>query len=228
MLSVSSGVFKDMTEAIKKANSIKIWLQRLCIRKKYSCKAIIGVSQYNPKTGTISVIKTGKRGRPKLTFIRTNYYLPNHKTQPHIHIILYGNPADMICSLISDLFNRKDVWYNECEEYVEDAVLYILKQSQNIRTVEIDENKLLSTDKQGFYSAIDKANKILGITRIKFTLSEPQEQNTKLDTISNLILLAKKSLLQCNSNNIYDRYIKLVNKYIVIYVLKTIRKYIPP
>ena len=71
-------------------------------------------------------------------------------------------------------------------------------------------------------------HKILGITRIKFTLSEPQEQNTKLDTISNLILLAKKSLLQCNSNNIYDRYIKLVNKYIVIYVLKTIRKYIPP
>ena len=164
MITVSSGIFANTQEAIKEANALKIWLQRLCQRKGYSCKAIIGVSEYNPKAGIMTIVRNGKRGRPRKRFARTNYYLTNHKTAPHIHIVLYGNPADMLCSLMADRLNNKyktkAVWYKDCREYQEEALTYVLKQSQTIRTVEIDEKGILATDKHGFYTAVEKAKNL--------------------------------------------------------------------
>ena len=214
MITVSSGSFSTTKEAVKEANALKIWLQRLCQKKGYSCKAVIGVSEYNPKTGTMTVLRTGKRGRPRKRFARTNYYLPNHKTAPHIHIVLYGNPADMLCSLMADRLNNKyktkAVWYNDCREYQEEALTYVLKQSQTIRTVEIDEKGILATDKHGFYTALSNANTTIQAQGIKFTHQEPPTQPKKQGRQRHSTIHSTRQRLQCNMN--YIIYTNLLSK----------------
>ncbi len=232
MITVSSGIFSTTKEAVKEANALKIWLQRLCARKGYSCKAVIGVSEYNPKAGSMTVLRTGKRGRPKKRFARTNYYLQSHKTAPHIHIVLYGNPADMICSLMANHLNNKyktkAVWYNGCREYMEEALTYVLRQSQTIRTVEIDEKGVLATNKHGFYTAVEKANATIQAQGIKFTHIEaptqPKKQGNK--RYSRTQQLRKR--LQCNMT--YIIYTYLLSKRKNIYLLRIDKKriYIPP
>ena len=206
MITVSSGIFANTKEAVKEANALKIWLQRLCQRKGYSCKAVVGVSQYNPKAGTMTVLRTGKRGRPRKRFARTNYYLPNHKTEPHIHIVLYGNPADMLCSLMADRLNNKykakAVWFNDCREYQEEALTYVLRQSQTIRTVEIDEKGILSTDKHGFYTAVSIANATIQAQGIKFTHQETPTQPKKQGSKRHSRTQQRSKRLQCNMNYI--------------------------
>lgn len=237
MITVSSGIFSTTQEAVKEANALKIWLQRLCQKKGYSCKAVIGVSQYNPKAGTMTVLRTGKRGRPRKRFTRTNYYLPNHKTAPHIHIVLYGNPADMLCSLMADRLNNKyktkAVWYNDCREYMEEALTYILKQSQTIRTVEIDEKAILATDKHGFYTAVSKATATIQAQGIKFTHQEtptqPKKQGSKRHSRTQQII----KRLQCNMSYIVYTYLLSKRKNISvknIYLLRIDKKRIciPP
>ncbi len=232
MITVSSGIFATTKEAVKEANALKIWLQRLCAKKGYSCKAIIGVSEYNPKAGTMTVLRTGKRGRPRKRFARTNYYLPNHKTAPHIHIVLYGNPADMICSLMADRLNNKHktkaLWYNDCREYQEEALTYVLKQSQTIRTVEIDEKEILLTDKHGFYTAVSKANATIQAQGIKFTHQEAPKQPKKQGSKRHSRTQQRRKRLQCNM--VYIIYTYLLSKRKNIYLLRIDKKriYIPP
>ncbi len=232
MITVSSGIFSTIKEAVKEANALRIWLQRLCQRKGYSCKAVIGVSEYNPKAGTMTVLRTGKRGRPRKRFARTNYYLPTHKTTPHIHIVLYGNPADMLCSLMADRLNNKykakAVWYNDCREYQEEALTYVLKQSQTIRTVEIDEKGILSTDKHGFYTAVSKANATIQAQVIKFTHIKTPTQPKKQDRQRHSKPQPTRKRLQCNI--IYLIYTYLLGMRKNIYLLRIDKKriYIPP
>ena len=237
MITVSSGIFTNTQEAIKEANALKIWFQRLCQKKGYSCKAIIGVSEYNPKAGTMTVLRTGKRGRPRKRFTKTNYYLPNHKTTPHIHIVLYGNPADMLCSLLADRLNNKyktkAVWYNDCREYMEEALNYVLRQSQTIRTVEIDEKGILSTDKHGFYTAVSMANATIQAQGIKFTHIETPTQPKKQVSKRHSRTLQKRKRLQCNMNYIVYTYLLSKRKNISvkdIYLLRIDKKRIciPP
>ena len=49
------------------------------------------------------------------------------------------------------------IWYNDCREYQEEVLTYVLRQSQTIRTIEIDEKGILATDKHGFYTALSIA-----------------------------------------------------------------------
>lgn len=232
MITVSSGIFSTTKEAVKEANALKIWLQRLCHKKGYSCKAVIGVSEYNPKAGAMTTVRTGKRGRPRKRFARTNYYLPNHKTAPHIHIVLYGNPADMLCSLMADRLNNKyktkAVWYNDCREYMEEALTYILKQSQTIRTVEIDEKGILSTDKHGFYTAVSNANTAIQAQGIKFTHIEAPTQPKNQGRQRHSRTQQRRERLQCNM--IYIVYTYLLGKRKNMYLLRIDKKRIciPP
>ncbi len=232
MITVSSGIFSTTKEAVKEANALKIWLQRLCQKKSYSCKAVIGVSEYNPKAGTMTVLRTGKRGRPRKRFAKTNYFLPNHKTAPHIHIVLYGNPADMLCSLMADRLNNKyktkAVWYNDCREYQEEALTYVLKQSQTTRTVEIDEKGILSTDKHGFYTALSKANATIQAQGIKFTHQETPTQQKKQGNKRHSRTQQIIKRLQCNMT--YIVYTYLLSKRKNVYLLRIDKKRIciPP
>lgn len=66
-VNISAGTFKTFEEAVKEANAIKGWLNRLCKRKGYSCRVMIGVSENNPHTGKVTGAQTGKPGRPKIS-----------------------------------------------------------------------------------------------------------------------------------------------------------------
>ncbi len=230
MITTASGIYKTTQEAIKEANAIKIWLVRLCKSKGYSCQAIIGVSENNPKSGSMALIKSGKRGRPRKVFKRTNYYIPNHKTQPHIHIVLYGNPADTLCSLLSQKLKNKYLknilWCNDCCDYIEEAVCYVLKQSKIIRKADVDEKGILTADEYGFYKALEEATASTQTGKIIFTLSKAPAKTGTPDTTKHPKPKVIIKELQCNMN-IY-KYILVKRKNIYLSRLNKIRQYIPP
>ncbi|MDD3325300.1 MAG: hypothetical protein PHN38_09305 [Sulfurospirillaceae bacterium] len=132
------------------------------------------------------------------------------ETEPHIHIVIYANPCDMICSLLAKHLNNKYkhkvVWFNDCSMYVYEAIEYVLKQSLKLRKVEID-NNVLSNDDFGFYAAVDRANDVQENQRIAFTYTKPVEVLPKLDIKAFIKDLREKKTLQCNTLiNIYSRY----------------------
>lgn len=137
---VSAGTFPTYEDAVKEANAVKIWLTRLCRRKGYSCKATIGVSKNNPHTGEVTRERTGRRGRPKNVFVRTNEAMVPTGTDPHLHIIIHGNPAETLAREIAEHINKKYgrrvAWVKNCSAYVETVKRYIAKQSLKTRTVD--------------------------------------------------------------------------------------------
>ena len=138
---VSAGTFPTFEAAVKAANALKIWLKRLLKRKGYTCEAIIGVSENNPHTGEVKSAKTGKRGRPKKAFVRTNGTMQPTMTEPHLHIVIHGEPAETIAKEIATYLNRtygkgkRIAWVKNCGGYVETVTRYIIKQSLKIRTI---------------------------------------------------------------------------------------------
>lgn len=99
-VNISAGTFKTFEEAVKEANAIKGWLNRLCKRKGYSCRVMIGVSENNPHTGKVTGARTGKPGRPKNIFVRGNGVMRPTTTDPHIHIVLIANPAETVAQAV--------------------------------------------------------------------------------------------------------------------------------
>ena len=147
-INISAGIFSSYEEAQKEADAIKQWIIRLCKKKGYSCKAIIGISKNNPHTGSITTEKTGKRGRPPRKFERESTAMSPTLVDAHLHIIIFANPADTIATDLRDHLNNKYkgkvAWPKECTTYVDVAVNYLIKQSLKIRTVEYDRNDILS------------------------------------------------------------------------------------
>lgn len=139
-VNIAAGTFKTFEEAVKTANAIKIWLTRLCERKGYSCKAIIGASENNPHTGKVVRVKTGKCGRPKNTFVRDNGIMRPTMTDPHIHIVLIANPAETVAqALVKHLntkYGKRVAWAKDCSDYYDTAVDYLKRQSLKVRYAE--------------------------------------------------------------------------------------------
>ena len=199
---ISAGTFGSFEEAVKEANSIKIWLARLCERHGYSCKALLGVSKNNPHVGSVKTKRTGGRGRPSTVFERKSHMMRPAETEPHLHLVLYANPADMISCLLAKHLNnkykRKVVWFNDCSDYVEEAVDYALRQSLKVRTLEYDATAVLDEDTIGFYAAVEQANANTGCVRVAFTQTEEEKspetpENTDVSEDS-----GEKKELQCN------------------------------
>lgn len=138
---VSAGTFPTFEAAVKAANALKIWLKRLQKRKGYTCEAIIGVSENNPHTGEVTSAKTGKRGRPKKEFVRTNGTMQPTKTEPHLHIVIHAEPSETVAKEIAAYLNstygkgKRIAWVKNCGSYIETVTRYIIKQSLKIRTV---------------------------------------------------------------------------------------------
>ena len=154
-VNIAAGTFKTFEEAVKSANAIKIWLTRLCERKGYSCKAIIGASENNPHTGKVVRVKTGKCGRPKNTFVRDSGIMRPTMTDPHIHIVLIANPAETVAqALVKHLntkYGKRVTWAKECrtKEHFENAISYLKRQSLKIRYAEINTSPFLFTPSEG-------------------------------------------------------------------------------
>ena len=127
----------------------------------------------------------------------------------------------------------KAVWFNDCREYMEEALTFVLRQSQTIRTVEIDEKGILATDKHGFYTAVSKANATIKAQIIKFTHIEAPTQPKKQGRQRHSITQQIRKRLQCNMNYIVYTYLLSKRKNISvknIYLLRIDKKRIclPP
>lgn len=159
-VNIAAGTFASYEEAVKEANAIKIWLQRLCSKKGYSCKAIIGVSRNNPAVGSITTKKRG-RGRPLTTFVRKSKLMKPADVDAHIHIVLLGNPASTIADELAKRLNKKYrkrvAWVKDCSGYVRNAVSYVVKQSLKVRTLDYDPKGILATDASEYDVALGEA-----------------------------------------------------------------------
>lgn len=209
-VNISAGVFPTIEDAVREANAIKRWLIRLCEKRGYSCKAKIGVSENNAHSGTV-VASKGGRGRPKKTFERNpNSMLPS-KVAAHIHIVLFGNPADMIVAELRKHLNKKYkrsvVWSKDCSGYISNAVKYLIKQSTKTRSVDYDRQDILSADEWEFVEAIREAEEEI-YQNLAFTQSEPEENTETLDNTGISDTSNDAETLQCKSL-IYKRLLNI-------------------
>ena len=189
-VNISAGTFATFEEAVKEANAIKIWIVRLCQKRGYSCKARIGISKNNAHTGTVTTTKGGK-GRPKKTFKRNTGVMLPTEVEAHIHIVLYGNPADMIVKELREHLNKKYkrsvVWAKDCSSYVSNAVNYLIKQSIKVRSLDCDRQDILSADEWGFCRAVRTAeDEIYGGNAFTNSVSQESTENLENTSISGI------------------------------------------
>lgn len=221
---ISAGTYKSFDGALKEANAIKIWLQRLCVQKDYACKAIIGVSQNNPSVGAITAEKKIGRGRPSSIFKRTSLMMKPSTTEPHIHIILFANPASMITSLLARHLNnkhkRKVCFFADCCDYTEEAVSYVMRQSLKLRSVEYDPTALLNTEPWGFYTAVERGNADAKSQRISFTKATMPASSKSPAKSAFHATIKTAPTLQYNTQYIYRTSIRYIDRYLSTLWLK--------
>ena len=204
---VSAGVFSDLNAAIREADAIKMWLLRLCARKGYKCSAYIGISVNNPRAGEVSRPKTGKRGRPKNKFVQSNTDV-DPETEPHLHIIIHGIPAETIAQAISDHLNKKYKkrvsWVKNCSDYIETVLRYVIRQSMYVRTLDC------------FEAEDEERNRLLKSpdpnTAFLFTLSALHDLPIPPHILPIAAECTSKSELQCNIIIINERFEKTEDK----------------
>ncbi|MFR7592391.1 MAG: hypothetical protein ACLUVC_13170 [Longibaculum sp.] len=199
-LDISSKIFNTFDEALKEANAIKAYVTRMIDKEnergnKYSAFVVIGISENNSHLGKIALLRNGMRGRPKKVFIVNSK--DKDMTNPHLHILVYGNPADMICNRISERLKKKYqkniCWKKYCNSYPQKAFNYIFNQSRAVRTVKRNRYNLLDTNQ--FQALVDSANEH---ERIIFTKNEYENVDEMLDIYGVLNTLSDLFELVCN------------------------------
>ena len=209
-LDVSSKIFESYEEAVKTANSLKIFASRMIDEENakdnsYSAYIIIGVSENNSHHGEIILEKNGKRGRPKKVFMCNSD--KKDVTNPHLHILIYGNPADMICNRLSAYlykkYKQRASWKKYCERYSTKALAYIFKQSKSIRTVKKNKDHILDSDYfQALFDSIDSHERFI------FTKNEYEDLQELLENKEVLEIKDILNELVCNKPNKPITYIK--------------------
>ena len=154
-ISISTGQYQTIKDAIDDANALKVWLQRNCTKKAHNCICYIGVSEFHHGTGKISC---GKRGKKE--FFKTPG-MKAKKVSPHIHIILLSNPAETLSKMILEYFMRKGIsgYHKCCDKYLTKAIPYVMEQSSICRTVACDVAQLPSDMVDKFYRLAEATNK---------------------------------------------------------------------
>ena len=186
-VNIAAGTYTSYEEAVREANALKRWLIRLCEKKGYSCKAVMGISMNNPHTGTIKT-----KGRKKEFVVSGGAMIPS-LVDAHIHMVIYGNPADMIIKELRTHLNKKHkrnvIWSKECKttEEVENGVNYVIKQSLKIRTIDYDRQDILSADEWGYCEALnDATERVKGKTAFTKSISEQPMETLEYTSISEL------------------------------------------
>ena len=153
-ISISTGQYQTMKDAIDDANALKAWLQRNCVKKAHNCLCYIGVSEHHHETGKISCGKQGKK-----EFLNTPG-MKAKKVSPHIHIILLSNPAETLSKMILKYFSRKGIsgYHKCCDDYLATAIPYVMQQSSLCRTVACDVAQLPSDLVDQFYRLAETTN----------------------------------------------------------------------
>lgn len=200
-LDFSSKLFKDYNEALRTANSLKIFIERMIDEENknnntYSAFVAITVSEHDPHSGYMSVIKNGMKGRPKSVFIYTEKNAT--KVNPHIHIFVYGNPADMIVNRIIEHMNRKFhskiSWKKDCGDYDDIRIGYMSRQASAVRTVKRNSHGVLD---DGYIKEVEK--KMKGHRTFNFTKMGTVVQKDLTDEIDDFEDDQENKSLECKN-----------------------------
>lgn len=151
---ISTGHYQTTKDAIDDANAFRAWLQRICAKKEHNCLCYIGVSEIDHQTGKISCGKRGKKECLSTPGMKTK------KVSPHIHIILLANPAETLSKMILKYFSRKGIsgYHKCCDDYLANAIPYVMEQSSLYRTVACDVAQLPSDMVDQFYRLAEITN----------------------------------------------------------------------
>lgn len=148
--------FKTKAEAVREANTIAKYIDRVAKRHNISCKAVVCISEHNIRGAFPYFKKEGRRGRPRLIFMdkfRVGKVAPMVK--PHLHILLNSEKADWLASMIVHNINeRHRRRYPQMKKRVvsrrypiletpEKYIAYTMHQKSGVRFVEHDEKSIL-------------------------------------------------------------------------------------
>ena len=148
--------FQTKAEAVREANTIAKYIDRVAKRHNISCKAVVCVSEHNIRRAFPYLKKNGKRGRPQVVFMdkfRVGKVAPMVK--PHLHILLNSERADLLASMIVHNINqrhrkrhpkmKKRVVSRRYPllETPEKYIAYTMHQKTGVRFVEHDEKGIL-------------------------------------------------------------------------------------
>ena len=165
--------YNSIEEAEREANAIYVFTQRLLIKKDWSCKMVIVVSENDPEDSDFEIIKTGQKGRPIKCFVPKGKRKKFKKIDPHLHIIFYGNPAETIARPIVNNINKRHRRKNECTNVISKKfpvygergkyINYVLNQSSKTRWLNYDPFELLEnfdfkTEYDYYYSRYQHGN----------------------------------------------------------------------
>jgi len=151
--------FQTKAEAVREANTIAKYIDRVAKRHNISCKAVVCVSEHNIRRAFPYLKKNGKRGRPQVVFMdKFRVGKLASTVEPHLHILLNSERADLLASMIVHNINqrhrkrhpkmKKRVVSRRYPllETPEKYIAYTMHQKTGVRFVEHDEKGIL----QGF------------------------------------------------------------------------------
>lgn len=99
MYSIMLEKYASEEEAERNLNNISMRMKRLCKKAFPSISFYAVASKTSGKNAWKTVIKTGERGRPKLS-------ITGDKELPHIHIAVYGEKSATFCKRFTSSVNR--------------------------------------------------------------------------------------------------------------------------
>jgi len=151
--------FKTKAEAVREANTITKYIDRVAKRHNISCKAVVCVSEHNIRRAFPYFKKDGRRGRPRIIFMdKFRVGKVASRIEPHLHILLNSERADLLASMIVQNINQRHRKRHPqmkkrvvsrrypLMETPEKYIAYTMHQKSGVRFVEHDEKGIL----QGF------------------------------------------------------------------------------
>lgn len=156
-ISISAGQYPSVDAALADVAAYLVWLKRTCTKHGYACICYAGVSEHHHDDGSIIC---GKRGKKKFIFSESQ----QSEIDPHIHILLYANPAETLSKKTLAYFKRrgKPKGYHQCcDDYLEVELPYIMKQSIKCRTTACNIDQFDDWDLERFLKIAELKNKQL-------------------------------------------------------------------
>jgi len=143
--------FTMLKNAVKEANAIQNFVKRTVIRKQWACKILIAVSENDLRVSKPVLVRNGKRGRPIKKYISKYTNRTLRKTKSHLHIILYGYPAQTIANEIVNNINKrhrkrcdnKKVVVSRSWKCNRGYIPYVINQITSVRQVNYDPTGIL-------------------------------------------------------------------------------------
>jgi len=154
-ISTSASDKNTFEDIVKSANAFVKNLQETCNKRNYACLAIVCISEHDLKLGEI---KAETRDHKVFVPLKPEY---NKKIDPHIHIIILANPCETLSQYTIKYFQKKNIKSQHvcCDDYIQNAVPYAIKQSTKIRVAYCNIDALPKDMLKEFYTLAEEVNK---------------------------------------------------------------------